>query len=852
MNEQTTRNRFEKKEYIYCIILVTIPLLLFLYQIAGGYLAGSRMDWISQHSVFPDYFRKLYYQTGNLLPSYAAEIGGGQNIWNFAYYGLYNPLFFMSYLFPWMKMSVYMQLISILGQMADGILCFVWLKKHFEKADSFYATFFLSLASPIIYHSSTQIMFVDYMPFLLLTFIGYDYYKEREKYGLMVSGVFCMILTSFYFSIGGLGALFFYGLCDTDTKIQTFPGFVQRMWHRFYPVLLGIMLSLFYLVPTYCALKGGRSQKQSFSLKELLLPDASVTKYLYSPYGMGVTAVAVIAIVTSLFVRKSREKWLSSILLILILCPMFEWLLNGSLYIRSKALIPFLPLICYVLAGYFGRMKSGELTSKWVTAGYVLAGGVLLWGAIGVENPIRWLLCADFILCGVVILVSRKRWKNALCLASAAMMIMSGIYGVVRMKSYLVKADEVFKRDDVRNQDTIAELLAQDGRLCRIEMRGSNSENKESINKVQVNGQNLTSCYSSLENSSYTQFRKDQGLPCSTRNSLMENVVDNPIFLRIMGVRYLVGNVDIVGYQHMQSKDNSSVYENQKVAPLFYFTNQTISPEIYKKMSWAQKELALLETAVTTDSTGIVEKKLTDAALHLDSFTGKEGRIVAQNDTLHIELNKKVTQKLKIDNLPEQSDRNNNYIFLSFTVANQVADQDVTVEVNGQKNKLTSRTSDYYNENTVFHYTCPMTEETADLTVVFGAGSYDIKNIQCQTGREDAEKNQRLYQSPVVVSRLESGDGYTGKIDVKEDTNMITSIPYDSNFQIYVDGKAVDSQKVNTAFLGTKIKKGKHKLKIVYSAPGSKMGGFLSVFSLLIAAGDCARRWRRKNGTISK
>ena len=47
---------------------------------AGRYgVFGANMDWISQHSVFPEYFRQQFYKTGQFFPEYAANIGGGQN-----------------------------------------------------------------------------------------------------------------------------------------------------------------------------------------------------------------------------------------------------------------------------------------------------------------------------------------------------------------------------------------------------------------------------------------------------------------------------------------------------------------------------------------------------------------------------------------------------------------------------------------------------------------------------------------------------------------------------------------------------------------------------------------------------
>ena len=89
---------------------------------------GANVDWISQHSVFPEYFRQRFYQTGELLPEFAANIGGGQNIYHFAYYGLYNPLMLPAYFLPFVKMSDYIMVISILCLAVDVFLFYKWLR----------------------------------------------------------------------------------------------------------------------------------------------------------------------------------------------------------------------------------------------------------------------------------------------------------------------------------------------------------------------------------------------------------------------------------------------------------------------------------------------------------------------------------------------------------------------------------------------------------------------------------------------------------------------------------------------------------------------------------------------------
>ena len=72
--KQWVRDHIEEI-FLFCCLAVVISMFLFRY----GCFA-SDVDWMSQHSVFPDYFRKLFYKTGKLIPSFASNIGGGQNI----------------------------------------------------------------------------------------------------------------------------------------------------------------------------------------------------------------------------------------------------------------------------------------------------------------------------------------------------------------------------------------------------------------------------------------------------------------------------------------------------------------------------------------------------------------------------------------------------------------------------------------------------------------------------------------------------------------------------------------------------------------------------------------------------
>lgn len=77
-----------------------------------------------------------------------------------------------------------------------------------------------------------------------------------------------------------------------------------------------------------------------------------------SPYGLGLTAMAVIVVCAWSCAGKGRERNISALLATGFVLPVFPWLLNGGLYARSKVFFPFLPLISFLGARFFEQLAS--------------------------------------------------------------------------------------------------------------------------------------------------------------------------------------------------------------------------------------------------------------------------------------------------------------------------------------------------------------------------------------------------------------------------------------------------------------------------------------------------------------
>ena len=820
------------KRYIPYLLLTGLT-LFFCRMFVGRYgIFGAKVDWLSQHSVLPDYFRQQFYATGKLFPEFAANLGGGQNIYHFAYYGLYSPLILPSYLLPFVKMSDYIMAVSITGLTASVLLFYYWLKsRKTDTGTAFILSLMFLLAGPMIGQYSGQIMFVDYMPFLCLALIGVDRYFEQEKSGLFTVSVFLMIMTSFYFSIGGMLSLVLYGLHryfeQREGNRGTVRSFLRDGLCFVRSMILAVLMSGFFLVPTALALTGGRSKEQNTSFVSFFIPQITVERFAYSIYGIGLTTQVITVLLTGLLYRKVYEKVLTYGCVIVLVIPVFAYLLNGGLYIRDKVFIPFLPLLCYLISIYLEKCRKRELSFIAGIVPYIIT-TIFVYIARnqfvskGIGKSIWKVLLAEsilFLICYVLYCALKryhKETKEILMLALPSVICLA----VTMNTFYQMKPDRYVSRKlyrdvvEEQNRQAVKEALKDDDGYYRTEQMGSDDENAADLNRIWDVDQNITSIYSSAYNPDYQTFRqKTFGLEEPFRNGMMQSVSKNPVFQRMMGVRYIVSDSDVPGYTLVKKCGTTGIYQNEDAAPVMYATDRVMTEEEYKKLTFPYNQTAFLEYAVVGEHTESSDQNIMTAYEPV-SLKMANNRTTGGADQKTI-----------------QQEGQKQILFLRFRVYNAHPNKDVAVWINGIRNKLSAKDHVYYNENKTFTYAVPLKDGEDNISVTFGKGKYRLRHVQAYLGSLP-ERSELLYQSEIQVDKKQTEDNVIqGTIRVKKDGWFITSIPYDKHFKIYIDGKETEIQKVNTAFLGCKIESGNHELKIIYHAPGTT-GKVLSLIGI--------------------
>ena len=112
----------------------------------------------------------------------------------------------------------------------------------------------------------------------------------------------------------------------------------------------------------------------------------------------------------------------------------------------------------------------------------------------------------------------------------------------------------------------------------------------------------------------------------------------------------------------------------------------------------------------------------------------------------------------------------------------------------------------------------------------------------------DREQFDKVYET-LAAQSMQVASYETGKIEgtikAEKDGMMMTSIPYDEGWQVYVDGEEVDTWIMLDGFLGTEMEKGEHVVQMVYHCPGVAKGIVITLLG--IAGAIFVIRLEKKN-----
>ena len=796
-----------KKDKLNLVIIIITFLIFILIITRFTNYYGSLLDWEAQHIAIPNTIRTLFYQNFNLFPDFILNIGAGQNIYYLSYYGLFNPYILISYLLPFIKMVDFISVIGMLIPIISAILTYIWLRKRYDEKISFMTTILFIFSMSLSFHSHRHIMFINYMPFLILGLFGIDKKYDKNESSLLVISIFLIAISSFYYSISSYLVLIIYYIfkyLEKEEKIV-----IKDLFFKLLNLSLnfihGILLSSIVLLPTAAVILNGR-EKTSVAINfiETLIPKINLLYFLYNPYGIGLTLISIVAIIYSLISKDLKYKFLSIILFLIMLFPIFNYILNALMYIDAKILIPFLPLIILVIANFLSKLTKNLISDKELIF-------IMLITAISIINSTMYIYI-DLIVLSIVFFLYKKFKKDFIL--NTIMFLVISICLIFSLNDPLVDK-KTFDKDYQSLKNIVNYIRKNDKSLYRIAI---DYKNEAFINQIFDNSEVLISTiYSSLNNKNYSNFYYEELLNnIKHRNRVITTTTLSDYYLSSLSNKYIVTKTNLINKKLIKKIDNYNIYLNEEYKPMFYFSNNLISEEYYDKLKYYQKPLSLMNYDVVKEAKNEIDLKIEKIN---DINLVKTGEYLEEKDKKYsINLGKVKTLFVRINMYDSPSCKS----------------KDTYIDINNIRNKLTCKSWKYHNKNYTFDYLT-----TSDvLNIKIKKGKYYIKDYEIY----EIKDFNILKQKELNVEYKDSL--FTSKVSLKEDGYFITSIPYDKGFKAYIDKKEVEVEKVNKAFVGFKVPKGEHSIVLKFTSPLKKESLIITFISFIVYL---YLLWKEKN-----
>lgn len=835
--------KFSKWNWIHLLLLLAAGLLLFYRILPEGSLFGSQTDWFSQHLTIADYMRKRFYATGEFFPDFSG-LGGGSNFFDLSYYGFLRPDIMLSYFLPDVSMELIIQGYAVFEVLAGAMLLYYWIFRKGIGNPACFVSGFFYLTANCMFQAHRQIMFVNYLPFLILALLSIDsclasFGKNRQEwlrphFGLVLS-LLLVILHSFYFFPSCFAVCTIYVWFQSRPLreaygIQKWKAQRKKLWKKYLlSVTTSVCMAMVLLLPTALAILENKKDVKATSLSSILAVNPTLDSLLYSAYGCGLTVFCLYALFLS--IRREGTRKLAAVVFCLLFFDIFYWILNGTLYVRPKSLIPFVPLILYLTALTIDGLQKKEIRHSLPLTLLSIAPVFFHIVFLSPNRDLEALMKADAavlvisVLLGILWQKARGNSQNFLYQLAACLLLCavpSQLY-LERAETEKFTADTESSREVFSNKEIAAFASDLLSRMDDLERPLNNS------NYAYFGKQNKSTLYSSVSNSNYNHLYYDiLKMPISTRNRVAMCAGVNPFQEYLMGVRYIQTTDKKVpyGYEIKKEKNGHVLAENTRVLPMAYGSTALIREEDFDAVSYPQNLDTLANrTVVPTQEDGLLKPK--DGAYE-SPFLHYESQMEAYELPEDFFSRETAKEDITLTKTLPRTVGSGQILLLSFDIGYK-GQKDIFVTINSIKNCLSGSTAPYPNRNTTFTYMLSASQPLDSLDITFSRGNYEISNVSAYTLPASALDHPGI--AAFQPGKTSGRQLLNGEITMDEDGYFVTSFAFSHGYTASVDGKKVTPVEVNKAFTGFPLTKGTHEIQLEFHAPGKTAGLFISVLA---------------------
>lgn len=855
----------ENKRYLLASFLIPFFILAIMYLFLGIFFGSSRSilasDAFSQFSNFHASYRNAMLGKQSFLFTWNASLGLNY-LALISYYlgGIFTPLVIF---FPneWMPDALYFLTLLKIG--SAGLAFWFYAKHTFRLSEwghVILSTCYALMSFAIAY--SELIMWLDAFVYLPLIIWGINRIFEYKKPRLLFFSYFLLFSTSFYmgFMVGVFSFLYFL-----TQVINNWSQYKSRISTYLTTSFLAGGASMFIILPTIYDLRSnGEALNKVLNLKteatslfdffiKNMIGVYDTTKYGTIPF----IYVGLIPLIffTYYFVTKKiplKEKILSLTLFVILEASFYLVPLNlfwhgfhspNMFIFRYAYLMSFLVAM---LAGYGWEQfeQREEQTPKLLVVILILiALFSISFGMVDGEQyeylkVTSYVITIVFLISYVLILAfyqlklfTKKQVILTLLFFTVFELSLNThqmLQGILEDWNYASRSLYTEPYPDINN---LVKQTNDSKHLIRVENLDSVSSN-DSLNY----GYSGISLFSSIRNGNTAEYLDQLGF--RSRGEHQNTRYENNTLLMdaFIGIKYNLSKQAFNKYGFKQTYQSGAftLFENEQALTSAFLTDTNVLTKVTRTENDPLENQERLingllnqnESFYTFATPNVIETKNTSIS------TNGETTIYTEEAP---NLAKEVTWEVVV---PANTQA---YLDLAPADFSEASGSTATILVEGtQRETSISNNGEFYDLGYYKNQT----------TLRFTASFYGTPKISFHTPKI-AFLDIDTYQKAIDQLKLKGVNLTKGKrslkgnIEVLTDQQIVTSIPYDKGWTAKVDGKVVQIDPLEGAFVTFKLPKGSHEVLLVYTPQGFKLGALL-FFICMILFYFLNRHWRKQ------
>lgn len=877
-------------------IQYTIVFLLLFFLCFGIYLICYKkaffrsFDGFDQHYISFMYLGKwgrsiikdLFVNHHFSVPLWSQAIGYGGDIPTSLAAYLWDPFNWISFFIPTKYAEIGYAIMITMKFYACGITYSIFARYRRYPYYAILCGAVIYTFSAVGYVGFYQSFFINPLIIFPLLILGVDVLFEKNKPVIYVIMLAIAFVSYFYFAYMMCILVFLYcviKLIFSETSVKNVTNIASMILRFFLYSVLAMGISAVSLLPSLIVmLQAGRIGLSHY------LPiwfDKSYYSGMFvgwtTSYNMlgrdcniGWGAIALICVIVLFLYQK--ENWkikLEFILMTAGLCiPMVGHIMNGMSYTTNRWVFAYNLLVAYIVTMMIPKLKelkAGQLAVLIISSalyiiisyGYFKAGGERF-------DTTAILIMMITLLCFVFSKITEKLFRNLVFFVSCIC--------IVCMAFFNYSKDYSNGFDQWTDAGTAYSAVINSGGLPLLnEVDTSDGTRYDHWGVGQVRnaswmyGASGMNFYISVYNDNIDQFHSALAMNNGSSACYSYDGLDRRSELEaLMGVNhyFTIGDnpVKPIGFDQLEAGEIINGSYLQSYSPdednsLFYFFDKTISYDEFNELSPYEKQQVLLQACVL-DSDEVnssiqdldIQNNSVDYKLSpMDGVSIEKNTINVANDGGQIEL-KFTNQNAAEIYLYLDTINFENKEITSYSINLQGYSDDKEIRSLGCSYSAFTYYSHMYGGKLNWLLNLGYTEQNVNKIVITfnNAGIYTLKDIKLYARSYTDILNNISGLKRATDSVLFSNNHVSCKINLEQPETVFTSVPYSAGWKAYDNGRRIDIEKTDIAFMSFDLGSGEHHIELVYRTPGLYVGIILTTVSIAIFV--LLNRGRRNEG----